>query len=308
MLGVGKKRHDAHADQWWARAFDGCLKGLEVSRVADGKQGVEEGGEKGEKAGEVGVRVRVEGRGGGLDALRIVARGGKVGGLYGFFVRGEGLRGTFLGADEGVDEGLVVEEVAVPREGAVGVETRIGRKRMGVAGGAERVERKRRRRERKEREAVGSVDVVEEEDEVPDGELKILRKEERRKRRRDRDAAEDGTVTANSIAETTQDNLSSSLRKKKRRRVEVSDDDGSRDLVTAEERVASETSLTEGCETKATDEVVQDARKEKLERRRRRAGRKTLKAEQSRSADDAAGRETEEKRKSSKTRKNKSRS
>ncbi|KAL2051449.1 hypothetical protein ABVK25_008316 [Lepraria finkii] len=26
VLGIGKKKYDAHADQWWARAFDETLK------------------------------------------------------------------------------------------------------------------------------------------------------------------------------------------------------------------------------------------------------------------------------------------
>lgn len=30
VLGVGKKKHDIHADQWWARMFDSTLKDLQV--------------------------------------------------------------------------------------------------------------------------------------------------------------------------------------------------------------------------------------------------------------------------------------
>ena len=30
VLGVGKKKHDIHADQWWARMFDSTLKDLQI--------------------------------------------------------------------------------------------------------------------------------------------------------------------------------------------------------------------------------------------------------------------------------------
>lgn len=30
VLGVGKKKHDIHADQWWARMFDSTLKDLKI--------------------------------------------------------------------------------------------------------------------------------------------------------------------------------------------------------------------------------------------------------------------------------------
>lgn len=30
LLGVGKKKHDIHADQWWARMFDSTLKDLQI--------------------------------------------------------------------------------------------------------------------------------------------------------------------------------------------------------------------------------------------------------------------------------------
>lgn len=30
LLGVGKKKHDIHADQWWARMFDSTLKELQI--------------------------------------------------------------------------------------------------------------------------------------------------------------------------------------------------------------------------------------------------------------------------------------
>lgn len=80
VLGVGKKLHDAHADQWWARAFDDTLKGLNTTKNdATGRTG--------------GVQL-----GAGAQALQMVGIGGAkwVGqvGLYSNFVRGESLSGT----------------------------------------------------------------------------------------------------------------------------------------------------------------------------------------------------------------------
>lgn len=80
VLGVGKKKHDAHADQWWARAFDDTLKGLNAPKnEATGKtQGVALGSD--------------------AQALQRVGIGGPKwvgqGSLYSNFVRGEGLSGT----------------------------------------------------------------------------------------------------------------------------------------------------------------------------------------------------------------------
>lgn len=80
VLGVGKKQHDAHADQWWARAFDDTLKGLNTT--------------KNEATGKVqGIAF-----GSGAQALQMVGIGGAKwvgqGGLYSNFVRGESLSGT----------------------------------------------------------------------------------------------------------------------------------------------------------------------------------------------------------------------
>ncbi|KAM0795595.1 hypothetical protein BDR22DRAFT_870246 [Usnea florida] len=80
VLGVGKKKHDAHADQWWARAFDDTLKGLNAPKnEATGKT---EGAALGSNA----------------PALQVVEVGGPKwvgqGSLYSNFVRGESLSGT----------------------------------------------------------------------------------------------------------------------------------------------------------------------------------------------------------------------
>lgn len=92
VLGIGKKKHDAHADQWWLRAFDATLKGINCTK--DEATG---------KAESVSL-------GAGAQALQMVGTGGGkwVGqrGLYSKFVRGEGLHGTLNSEEEtksGVD-------------------------------------------------------------------------------------------------------------------------------------------------------------------------------------------------------------
>ena len=80
VLGIGKKQHDAQADQWWARAFDATLKDLNV--------GVDDA------TGKV-KRVTF---GAGAKQLQTVGRIGAKwaasGGLYGAFIRGQSLEGT----------------------------------------------------------------------------------------------------------------------------------------------------------------------------------------------------------------------
>lgn len=80
VLGVGKKQHDAHADQWWARAFDDTLKALNTT--------------KNEETGKTEGIIF----GSGAQALQMVGIGGAKwvgqGGLYSNFVRGESLSGT----------------------------------------------------------------------------------------------------------------------------------------------------------------------------------------------------------------------
>ncbi|MCJ1245985.1 hypothetical protein MMC30_003189 [Trapelia coarctata] len=79
VLGVGKKKYDAHADQWWARVFDAGLKNLEVGRN--------------ESTGA--TQSVTAGTWGQLDTLK--AGGQKWAGnrgLYAGFVRGEVLSGT----------------------------------------------------------------------------------------------------------------------------------------------------------------------------------------------------------------------
>lgn len=79
VLGVGKKKHDAHADQWWARAFDETLKGINATK--DGVTGTTEGLVVTGAAKQAGSRMRCGVNGPGH-------------GLYSCFVKGEGLGGT----------------------------------------------------------------------------------------------------------------------------------------------------------------------------------------------------------------------
>ena len=84
VFGVGKKKHDSHADQWWARAFDDVLKGVNNNAGPEGQM-AKGGAEMGNKQQQQPPRTNmISMRMGGL---------GKHGNLYGNFVRGEGLRG-----------------------------------------------------------------------------------------------------------------------------------------------------------------------------------------------------------------------
>ena len=84
-LGVGKKQHGT-SDMWWMNAFDKSLKGL----------GVKEEG--------LGVEAQGEGVLEGLRKGMGMGKWGEGGGLYGCFVRGEGLGGTIGEAENGVGD------------------------------------------------------------------------------------------------------------------------------------------------------------------------------------------------------------
>ena len=79
VLGIGKRKHDAHADQWWARAFDETLKGINATK--DGATGTTEGLVVTGAAKQAGSKMRC-----GFDSVG--------NGLYSCFVKGEGLGGT----------------------------------------------------------------------------------------------------------------------------------------------------------------------------------------------------------------------
>ncbi|KAI4167003.1 MAG: hypothetical protein LQ343_007561 [Gyalolechia ehrenbergii] len=81
-IGVGKKAHDAHADQWWSRAFDETLRSLN---------------------GEDPTKETT-----GTDSTTVIQtsiyktkwNGG--GGLYSSFVRGQGLKGTISSKEQAI--------------------------------------------------------------------------------------------------------------------------------------------------------------------------------------------------------------
>ncbi|KAM3077868.1 hypothetical protein ACMFMF_004286 [Clarireedia jacksonii] len=187
VLGLGKKQHKT-ADMWWMNAFDASLKGLDTS-----KEG----------------QVKVE-SGGGLD---MVVKGGSKwvggkGGLYSFFVRGEGMGGT-IGEKE--KEEVLVENKEVKEKGK-------GKKK-----GEERLETKEERRARKAKKraekarkdaaatAAMAIDVAKEAAElesVEKAETKEERKERKRQKKLLRQAEKDSSDTSSA---------SEKSKKKKRR-------------------------------------------------------------------------------------------
>ncbi|KAI4088987.1 MAG: hypothetical protein LQ339_008629 [Xanthoria mediterranea] len=83
VFGVGKVAHDAQADQWWSKAFEETLRSLNGQDTA----------KKGATSCEVDAK----------SPAILSTRWTTNGGLYGSFVRGEGLRGT-RSADQDVME------------------------------------------------------------------------------------------------------------------------------------------------------------------------------------------------------------
>ena len=108
MLGVGKKKHDSHADQWWARAFDDVLKGVNAPSNNGGQPQAVAPGSVATTTPSV---VRDVG-------MRISAPGatGKTTGLYGNFIQGESLMGT-LG--QNITNGTSSASPLVQRSGVV---------------------------------------------------------------------------------------------------------------------------------------------------------------------------------------------
>ncbi|KAL8705458.1 MAG: hypothetical protein Q9201_001439 [Fulgogasparrea decipioides] len=106
-LGVGKKAHDVHADQWWSRAFDETLKSIN---------------------GEDAAKDVVQTSEGNMALLGIYsAKWTTEGGLYGNFVRGEGLKGT-IGANKDMSKsGSGVERPRKKRRFDDPVESKEGR-------------------------------------------------------------------------------------------------------------------------------------------------------------------------------------
>ena len=81
LLGLGKKKNDVHADQWWARAFDNSLKSLEVTKIKSPST----------------IDHAAATHQGSLEIPSTTE--GKWAGLYDGFVRGESLKGTIAFED-----------------------------------------------------------------------------------------------------------------------------------------------------------------------------------------------------------------
>ena len=76
LFGVGKKKVDVHADQWWARAFDSGLKDLDLSNPKP-------------------AASNPDSRSHHLSDLHLLrSSGGKWAGLFDRFTKGESLQGT----------------------------------------------------------------------------------------------------------------------------------------------------------------------------------------------------------------------
>ncbi|MCJ1272931.1 hypothetical protein MMC21_000720 [Puttea exsequens] len=87
-FGIGKKQHDAHADQWWARAFDETLKGINATKVNDGAT---------ERVVEVTTGHGTQGL---AMASKVEANWVGQRGLYSNFVKGQSLSGTLTPEEE----------------------------------------------------------------------------------------------------------------------------------------------------------------------------------------------------------------
>ncbi|MCJ1479196.1 hypothetical protein MMC13_007880 [Lambiella insularis] len=129
VWGIGKKKHDVHADQWWARAFDSSLKGLDISKNET------TGATDSVKSGLCGT----------LDTVRVAGEKwvGK-GGLYAGFVQGEGLSGTIL---EKTAIGRMEGQVGKKPNEAAAVRVLAKKRRRAVEEGEEDEEKRRQRQE-----------------------------------------------------------------------------------------------------------------------------------------------------------------
>lgn len=115
VLGIGIKKHDVIADQWWMKAFDAGLRDL-----GTGKKSL---------------------------LQEVQTHGHKRGGLYGRFVRGEGVPGTIGVVVDADGRAVEVREVG-------GVDVAEGPKKKRKADGEGKGESKKRKKEDKERKAV----------------------------------------------------------------------------------------------------------------------------------------------------------
>jgi nucleolar protein TMA23 len=135
VLGLGKKKHN-HADQWWTRAFDSSLEGLEVQQGDIGADGARE------------VTVTQTEVGGLLESL-VAGKGA----LYSMFVKGEGLIGTI--GREAVEGKIEEEQEGEQVDSREGSEERRKRKKSSQAVGDKAESELRKERRRRGREIKG---------------------------------------------------------------------------------------------------------------------------------------------------------
>lgn len=182
LLGIGTKKYDAHADQWWARAFDTSLKSLGVGK--DKTTG--------------GIGNVTPGQFGAVDMSKAggAERAGK-GGLYAGFVQGATLGGTLtpemvLLGDEFREEGKTPKtKVGGATATEIWTETR---KRKEEAGG--RIVKEERRKRKSSRViTTGCQPGVGGDTIVANSETRLENKERRRVRRERRVAQEERRLT-----------------------------------------------------------------------------------------------------------------
>lgn len=200
VLGLGKKLHDSHADQWWARTFDSSLKSLAV--------------DKDQPTGTHHVTV------GGSGALEMVQKGGVKGvgkaGLYGNFVRGEGLSGTLT------PEGRGEEPITAPDGELTGEKRKLQEAGDGDWDGAVLSKKRKKNPEGVDVQS-GIVDVGEVWDKITDPiPVSRLSKEDRRRRRKAvREAAKHGGVQSATAAGDITEATRTQKRRKKGEVVEI---------------------------------------------------------------------------------------
>ena len=239
VLGIGKKKHDAHADQWWARAFDSSLKGLDVGKVGEemveGGNIVVLGGFVEGDVNEGGVTVKSR-EWSQLDMMR--AGGGKWvgnGGLYGGFVKGQGLTGTIgnKSARTSSPEPSIVKGDGSkdPKSIVNGYmeSSRSKKRKRDDADGKE--ERRKQRRQRKEAKSHAQLaqSARDKSSATPMGITKPESKEERRRRRAEHKAANADQIEETAISGLDRTNSLTILRSKKKRKKRRCDESGTTD-------------------------------------------------------------------------------
>ena len=137
VLGIGKKKHDAHADQWWVRAFDSSLKSLDVGKDETTEDTVNV------TTGEFGAQDMIKAGG---------AKWAGKGGLYAGFVKGATLGGTLMPKMVHMGNGVRGEEktrkTKMDDAKATGIWTERRKRKEEVSERTSKEERRERKRSR----------------------------------------------------------------------------------------------------------------------------------------------------------------